>query len=50
MTYEYYISGHSPAPGQRWQQGRHTLGATLTRVQDALTSAQYQGPAGVVDP
>jgi hypothetical protein len=20
MTYEYYISGHNPTPGQRWQQ------------------------------
>jgi hypothetical protein len=50
MTYEYYISGHNPTPGQRWQQGRHTMGATLTRIQDALTSAQYQGAAGAVDP
>jgi hypothetical protein len=50
MTFEYYISGHNPTPGQRWQQGRHTLGATLTRIQDALTSPSYQGPSGVVDP
>lgn len=49
MTYEYYISSHNPTAGQRWQQGRHTLGATLTRIQDALTSAEYQGPAGAVD-
>lgn len=50
MTFEYYISSHQPNAGQRWQQGRHTLGATLTRIQDALTSEQYQGPAGAVDP
>jgi len=49
MTFEYYISSHNPTPGQRWQQGRHRLGATLNRVQDALTSDQYQGPAGAVD-
>jgi hypothetical protein len=50
MTYEYYISSHQPTSGQQWKQGRHTLGATLTRIQDALSSAQYQGPAGVGDP
>jgi hypothetical protein len=50
MTFEYYISSHNPTPGQRWQQGRHTVGATITRIQDALTSPNYQGPAGAVDP
>ncbi len=50
MTFEYYISSHNPTSGQRWQQGRHTLGATLNRIQDALTSSNYQGPAGAVDP
>jgi hypothetical protein len=49
MTFEYYISSHNPNPGQQWRQGRHTLGATLTRIQDALTSPNYQGPAGAVD-
>lgn len=49
MTFEYYISSHQPTSGQRWQQGRHTLGATLTRIQDALTSGQHQGPAGALD-
>ncbi|MDG4755720.1 hypothetical protein O7630_32760 [Micromonospora sp. WMMD718] len=49
MTYEYYITGHNPTPGQQWQQGRHTLGATLNRIQDALTSARYEGPAGAID-
>jgi hypothetical protein len=50
MTFEYYISDHNPTTAQRWQQGRHTLGATLNRIQEALTSPNYQGPAGVVDP
>jgi hypothetical protein len=49
MTFEYYISSHTPTPGQQWQQGRHTLAATLTRIQDALTSPNYQRPSGAVD-
>lgn len=50
MTFEYYISGHVPTPGQEWRQGRHTLAATLNRIQEALDSSSYQGPAGAVDP
>jgi hypothetical protein len=50
MTFEYYISGHGPSSGQEWRQGRHTLAATLNRIQEALTSANYQGPAGALDP
>jgi hypothetical protein len=49
MTLEYYISGHAPTDGQRWRQGRHTLGGTLARIQEALLSPQYQGPAGADD-
>lgn len=50
MTFEYYITGHGPTAGQQWRQGRHTLAATLNRVQDALNSPNYQGPAGADDP
>lgn len=46
MCLEYYITDHNPTLGQQWQQGRHTLGATLNRIQDALTSPNYQGPSG----
>lgn len=49
MILEYYISNHNPTDGQRWQQGRHTLGATLARIQEALTTPYYQGPAGADD-
>lgn len=49
MTFEYYISDHAPTDGQRWQQGRHTLGATLNRIHDALNSANYKGPSGADD-
>jgi hypothetical protein len=50
MTFEYYITNHTPTAAQRWQQGRHTLGATLNRIQDALTCPHYEGPAGAADP
>lgn len=50
MTFEYYITGHAPTPGQRWQQGRHTLVATLSRIQEALDGATYKGHAGAVNP
>ncbi|MDF3140861.1 hypothetical protein [Streptomyces sp. T21Q-yed] len=50
MTFEYYITGHSPTAGQQWQQGRHTLMATLSRIQDALDSPNYKGPADAVHP
>ncbi|MEU6848466.1 hypothetical protein ABZ901_00765 [Actinacidiphila alni] len=50
MTFEYYVTGHAPTPGQRWRQGRHTLVATLTRIQEALDGATYQGNARAVHP
>lgn len=43
---DYYHSNHSPQPGQRWQQGRHTVAATLTRMHRVLRAPYYQGPAG----
>jgi len=49
MTYEYYITGHGPTAGQRWQQGRHTVAATLNRIHDAINCPNYQGPAGAND-
>ncbi|MFC0541940.1 hypothetical protein [Kutzneria chonburiensis] len=48
-TFEYYISGHNPTESQRWRQGRHTLAATLDRIQEALDSANYGGPSGADD-
>ena len=44
---DYYYSGHSPQPGQRWEQGKHTIVATLTRLHHVLTAPTfYQGPSG----
>lgn len=43
---DYYRSGHNPTEAQRWQQGRHTVAATVTRLHQLLTSPYYQGPSG----
>lgn len=43
---DYYKSDHSPQPSQRWQQGKHTVAATLTRLRHVLTAPYYQGPSG----
>jgi hypothetical protein len=49
MVFEYYITGHTPTDGQRWQKGRHTLAATLNRISTALISPNYRGPSGDLD-
>ena len=46
MSFDYYISGHTPNEAQRWRQGRHTLVALLNRVQEALRPPAYEGPSG----
>ena len=43
---DYYYSNHSPQHEQRWQQGQHTVAATLTRLRQVLRAPYYQGPAG----
>lgn len=48
MSFDYYISNHTPTPTQQWRQGRHKAMATITRIQDALTTPRYKGPANVV--
>lgn len=49
MSLDYYRTGHAPTPAQRWRQGRHTLVALLTRVQEVLVPPTYEGPAGDLD-
>lgn len=44
MTAEYYMSNHSPTEDQKWQQGRHTVAATLSRLAEVLAPPYYQGP------
>lgn len=47
---DYYYTQHSPQlPGMRWQQGTHTVAATLTRMRHVLNAPYYQGPAGADD-
>ena len=49
MSFDYYISGHNPTAEQRWKQGRHTVAATLSRVQDVLHPPCYQGRSGALN-
>jgi hypothetical protein len=46
---DYYISGHNPQPGQRWQPGVHTVAATLNRLHEVLSVPCYQGHSGDLD-
>ncbi len=43
MSFDYYVTGHTPTDEQRWKQGRHTVSALLTRVQIALKHPSYLG-------
>lgn len=46
MSFDYYITGHAPTEAQKWRQGQHTVMALLSRVQEALQTPAYEGPAG----
>lgn len=48
MSFDYYISNHTPTPTQQWRQGRHKAMATIARIQDALTAPRYKGSANAV--
>lgn len=43
-SFEYYITGHTPTDGERWDPARHTLTATLTRMADVLRTPNYLEP------
>jgi len=42
---EYYMTDHSPKDSERWQQGRHTVAATLFRIAEILFPPYYQKPS-----
>lgn len=46
---DYYISNHTPLPGEQWQPGAHTLAATLSRLHEVLSPPYYMGRAGALD-
>jgi len=46
FTAEYYMVPHSPSEDSVWQQGRHTLTATLSRLAEILRHPHYRGPSG----
>lgn len=48
-SFEYYISNHTPQGAEGWDQSRHTLTATLTRMADVLRAPNYQEPSGDSD-
>jgi hypothetical protein len=43
---DYYVSSHNPTDDERWDQGRHTLTATLSRMADVLRAPNYEEPSG----
>jgi hypothetical protein len=45
-TAEYYMVGHSPPESTVWQQGKHTVAATLYRLAEVLQPPYYLGRAG----
>jgi hypothetical protein len=49
FTFEFYVSNHGPTEDEKWDQGRHTLTATLSRLGDVLRAPNYEGPAGDSD-
>jgi hypothetical protein len=42
---EYYMTNHSPKETERWQQGEHTVSATLNRLAEVLSSKYYLRPS-----
>jgi hypothetical protein len=46
FTAEYYMTNHNPTETQKWVQGRHTVAATLNRLQEVLLPPLYQEPSG----
>lgn len=43
FTLGYYESAHQPSDTERWQQGRHTVAATLNRLAEILSPAHFRG-------
>jgi hypothetical protein len=42
---EYYMTAHSPKETESWQQGRHTVAATLSRLAEILSPQYYRRPS-----
>lgn len=49
-SFDYYFSHHTPTNAQRWQQGTHTLSASLTRIHTVLQAPNYVGPSSDQSP
>ena len=46
FTAEYYMVQHAPPEDSVWQQGHHTLAATMCRLAEVLKHPHYKGPSG----
>jgi hypothetical protein len=46
FTAEYYMIEHNPPESTIWQQGRHTVAATTSRLAELLQPPLYLGPSG----
>lgn len=46
FTAQYYMTSHGPRDDQVWQQGRHTVAATISRLIEILRAPYYECPAG----
>jgi hypothetical protein len=45
LSAEFYMTAHSPKESELWQQGRHTLAATLFRLSEVLSPSYYKYPS-----
>lgn len=45
FTAEYYRAQHSPSEHAVWQQGRHTVAATISRLAELLRQPYYDRPS-----
>lgn len=45
FTAEYYRTQHNPPKDAVWQQGRHTVAATITRIATMLRDPYYERPS-----
>jgi hypothetical protein len=45
LAAEFYMTDHSPQASELWQQGRHTVAATLYRLAEVLSPPYYQRPS-----
>jgi hypothetical protein len=43
FSLDYYTTDHTPQPTEAWQQGEHTVAATINRLYEILGPQYYRG-------